>query len=78
VGFAAETENLAQYAEEKRKRKGIAMLVGNLAQHVMDADHTTVSIFDDAGEHRLATSSKQDIARQLIEVIATRMPASIR
>jgi len=74
VGFAAETENLAQYAEEKRKRKGIAMLVGNLAQHVMDADHTTVSIFDDAGEHRLATSSKQDIARQLIEAIATRMP----
>ena len=78
VGFAAETENLAQYAEEKRKRKGIAMLVGNLAQHVMDADHTTVSIFDDAGEHRLATSSKQDIARQLIEAIATRMPAVIR
>ena len=78
VGFAAETENLAQYAEEKRKRKGIAMLVGNLAQHVMDADHTTVSIFDDAGEHRLATSSKQDVARQLIEAIATRMPASIR
>ena len=78
VGFAAETENLAQYAEEKRKRKGIAMLVGNLAQHVMDADHTTVSIFDDAGEHRLATSSKQDIARQLIEAIATRMPAVSR
>jgi phosphopantothenoylcysteine decarboxylase/phosphopantothenate--cysteine ligase len=78
VGFAAETENLAQYAEEKRKRKGIAMLVGNLAQHVMDADHTTVSIFDDAGEHRLATSSKQDVARQLIEAIATRMPAVIR
>jgi phosphopantothenoylcysteine decarboxylase/phosphopantothenate--cysteine ligase len=76
VGFAAETENLAQHAEAKRKRKGIAMLVGNLAQHVMDADHTTVSIFDDAGEHHLATSSKQDIARQLIEAIAKRMPAS--
>lgn len=74
VGFAAETENLAQYAEEKRKRKGIAMLIGNLAQHVMDADYTTVSIFDDTGEHRLPSSTKQDVARQLIEAIATRMP----
>jgi phosphopantothenoylcysteine decarboxylase/phosphopantothenate--cysteine ligase len=74
VGFAAETENLAQYAEEKRKRKGISMLIGNLAQHVMDADHTTVSIFDEAGEHRLPKSSKQDVARQLIEAIAQRMP----
>ena len=78
IGFAAESTKLEEHADEKRKRKGIAMLVGNLAQHVMDADHTTVSIFDDAGEHRLAKSSKQDIARQLIEVIATRMPASIR
>jgi phosphopantothenoylcysteine decarboxylase/phosphopantothenate--cysteine ligase len=50
------------------------MLIGNLAQHVMDADHTTVSIFDEAGEHRLPKSSKQDVARQLIEAIAQRMP----
>jgi len=49
------------------------MLIGNLAQHVMDADHTTVSIFDMDGEHPLAPSGKQDIARQLIHAISTRM-----
>jgi len=73
VGFAAETERLSEFAHEKRLRKGIPMLIGNLAQHVMDADHTTVSIFDMHGEHALPTSGKQDIARQLIQAISTRI-----
>ncbi|MEI6837555.1 MAG: bifunctional phosphopantothenoylcysteine decarboxylase/phosphopantothenate--cysteine ligase CoaBC [Alcaligenaceae bacterium] len=74
VGFAAETERLSEFAQAKRVRKGIPMLIGNLAQHVMDADHTTVSIFDEHGEHPLPTSAKQDIARQLIAAIAARLP----
>lgn len=76
VGFAAETENLAEYAHAKRLRKGIPMLIGNLAQHVMDAEHTTVSIFDDQGEHALPLGSKQDIARQLITAISERFNQS--
>lgn len=76
VGFAAETERLSEFAHEKRLRKGIPMLIGNLAQHVMDADHTTVSIFDMNGEHPLPSSDKQDIARQLIHAISTRMKSS--
>ncbi|HBI84397.1 bifunctional phosphopantothenoylcysteine decarboxylase/phosphopantothenate--cysteine ligase CoaBC [Orrella sp. NBD-18] len=78
VGFAAETERLSEYANQKRLRKGIPMLIGNLAQNVMDADHTTVSIFDDQGEHVLATSTKQDVARQLIRAIAERLPSSMQ
>jgi len=74
VGFAAETERLSEFAQAKRVRKGIPMLIGNLAQHVMDADHTTVSIFDEHGEHPLPTSAKQDIARQVIAAIAARLP----
>lgn len=76
VGFAAETENLSEYAQQKRLRKGIPMLIGNLAQHVMDADHTTVSIFDDHGEHPLPLSHKQDVARQLVHAIAQRFKQS--
>ncbi|MDN3986361.1 bifunctional phosphopantothenoylcysteine decarboxylase/phosphopantothenate--cysteine ligase CoaBC [Zwartia vadi] len=76
VGFAAETENLSEYAHQKRLRKGIPMLIGNLAQHVMDADHTTVSIFDDQGEHALPLSHKQDAARQLVYAIAQRFKQS--
>lgn len=73
VGFAAETERLTEFAQDKRIRKAIPMLIGNLAQHVMDAEHTTVSIFDKDGEHPLPSSGKQDIARQLIHAIAQRM-----
>lgn len=76
VGFAAETENLSEFAQAKRLRKGIPVLIGNLAQHVMDSDHTTVSIFDEHGEHALPASSKQEVARQLIEAIAERFHQS--
>ncbi len=75
VGFAAETQLLSKFAHEKRLRKGIPMLVGNLAQHVMDADDTTVSLFDDAGEHPLPAGSKQDVARLIVRAIAARLPA---
>ena len=74
VGFAAETERLSEFSQAKRLRKGIPMLIGNLAQHVMDAEQTTVSIFDEQGEHPLPTSAKQDVARQLIAAIAARLP----
>lgn len=76
VGFAAETENLSEFAHSKRLRKGIPMLIGNLAQHVMDADHTTVSIFDEQGEHALPVSTKHEVARQLVEAIAQRFNQS--
>ncbi len=75
VGFAAETQLLSKFAHEKRLRKGIPMLVGNLAQHVMDVDDTTVSLFDDAGEHPLPAGSKQDVARLIVRAIAARLPA---
>jgi len=76
VGFAAETEHLSDHAHAKRLRKGIPMLIGNLAQHVMDAEHTTVSIFDDQGEHTLPLGTKQDIARQLVKAISERFKQS--
>lgn len=63
-----------KFAHEKRLRKGFQCL-GNLAQHVMDADVTTVSIFDDAGEHPIPPGTKYDVARQIVQAIAKRLPA---
>ncbi|RTZ47744.1 bifunctional phosphopantothenoylcysteine decarboxylase/phosphopantothenate--cysteine ligase CoaBC [Candidimonas sp. SYP-B2681] len=74
VGFAAETENLLEYAEAKRKRKGVPLLVGNLAQHAMNADSTELVLFDDAGHRSLPALPKIDAARQLIAAIAARLP----
>lgn len=74
VGFAAETENLLEYAEAKRKRKGVPLLVGNLAQQAMNAESTELVLFDDTGHKVLPALPKINAARQLIEAIAQRMP----
>ncbi|MDQ2140946.1 bifunctional phosphopantothenoylcysteine decarboxylase/phosphopantothenate--cysteine ligase CoaBC [Alcaligenaceae bacterium B3P038] len=74
VGFAAETEKLAEHAEAKRRRKGISLLVGNLAHQVMDADTTELVLFDEQGVHPLPPAPKLDAARRLIAEIASRAP----
>jgi phosphopantothenoylcysteine decarboxylase/phosphopantothenate--cysteine ligase len=77
VGFAAETENLHEYAQAKRQRKAVPLLVGNLAQHVMNADETELVLFDDQGSHPLPRLPKIEAARQLIQAIASRLPRLI-
>lgn len=72
VGFAAETEDLARHAAEKRARKRVPLLVGNLAQDVLGRDDTTLVLYDDAGEHPLARLSKLAAARQLVAEIGRR------
>ena len=78
VGFAAETENLHEYAQAKRQRKNIPLLVGNLAQNAMDADTTTLVLFDKNGHHDLPHLSKQQAARELIHAIANRLSERTR
>lgn len=71
VGFAAETTLDANEAQAKRQRKGVPLLIANLAQDVMDADHTTIYLVDDTGMKPMGTGSKLEIARTLIaEIIA--------
>lgn len=74
VGFAAETENLVEHAEAKRRRKGVPLLVGNLAQHVMEADITELVLFEDAGRTSLTPQPKLQAARALVREIARRLP----
>jgi len=74
VGFAAETENLTEHAEAKRRRKGVPLLVGNLAQNVMDADVTELVLFEDSGHTTLSPQPKLQAARALIAAIAERLP----
>src|SRR5690606_32922522 len=49
VGFAAETEQLSQHAGEKRARKKLPLLVGNLAQDALGRDDTKLVFYDDTG-----------------------------
>ncbi|WP_034640549.1 bifunctional phosphopantothenoylcysteine decarboxylase/phosphopantothenate--cysteine ligase CoaBC [Chitinilyticum aquatile] len=74
VGFAAESENLLEYGEAKRKRKQLPLLVANLVQTAMGADDNEVILLDDDGQHRLPRAPKQEIARRLVAHIARLYP----
>lgn len=71
VGFAAETEHLADYAEAKRIRKKLPLLVGNLAQDTLGQDTAELVLFDDQGQHPLPRANKLTQARHLIRHLAT-------
>jgi phosphopantothenoylcysteine decarboxylase/phosphopantothenate--cysteine ligase len=62
VGFAAESQDLDMYAEDKRKRKRLPLVVGNLVQDGMGGDENTVTLFDARGAHPLPRASKQVLA----------------
>lgn len=74
VGFAAETQNLNEFAEAKRRRKGVPLLVGNLAQRVMDADFTEFVLFEEKGQTALSPQPKLQAARTLVSAISQRLP----
>ena len=66
VGFAAETENLADYAQAKRRRKNIPMIVANLLQNTIGQDENEVTIYDDAGAHTLPRAAKSRLAQAIV------------
>jgi len=70
VGFAAESEKLAEYAEAKRKRKKVPLLAANLAQQAIGAEENEIILFDDGGAHPLPRAAKEVVARQLVEHMA--------
>src|SRR3954465_3052402 len=66
VGFAAESENLASYAEAKRSRKNLPMIVANLVQHTIGKEENEVTIYDDEGAHALARAPQSRIAHGIL------------
>jgi len=74
VGFAAETENLRDYAQAKRKKKRIPLLAANLAQDAFGRDDNALTLLDDSGETVLPRGPKIVLARQLVAHIAKMLP----
>lgn len=66
VGFAAESENLAEYAESKRKRKKIPMIVANLVQQAIGRDDNEVVIHDEQGAHPVPRAAKARVAAAIL------------
>ena len=71
VGFAAESRDLASYAEGKRITKNLGLVVGNLVQDGLGGDTNTVTLFDAAGVHVLPPADKFEVARGIVAHIAS-------
>jgi phosphopantothenoylcysteine decarboxylase/phosphopantothenate--cysteine ligase len=76
VGFAAESRELARYAEGKRQAKKLRLVAGNLVQDGMGGDSNAVTLFDAAGAHPLPPGDKLTIARAIVKHIAEMMNAN--
>lgn len=74
VGFAAETDNLLEFAEAKRQKKRLPMLVANLAQDALGADATELVILDNQGHHPLPRAQKIEQARHIIQHLSQLLP----
>jgi len=70
VGFAAESENLEEYAELKRRRKHLPLIVANDVKQAVGADEVQLILLDEAGRHVLEKADKLSQARRLIAHVA--------
>ena len=70
VGFAAESQNLEEYAEQKRRKKNIPLIVGNLVQEGFGGEDNRIVLFDEGGAYPLPPAAKSILARHLIEHLA--------
>jgi phosphopantothenoylcysteine decarboxylase/phosphopantothenate--cysteine ligase len=75
VGFAAESHEVDDNAEAKRKRKRVPLMIANRAQDALGSDDNEVTLLDDTGRHPLPRMDKLTLARRLVAEIARRLPA---
>ena len=74
VGFAAETENVRDYAMGKLESKKLDMIVANKvsADCGFDCDDNAVEVYWNNGEQSFPTTAKTELAHQLLELITER------
>lgn len=73
VGFAAESNDLEKHADEKRKRKNIPMIVGNIGPDTFGSDLNQFIVIDASGSKKIAKAEKLHLARQLIQLVAKKI-----
>jgi phosphopantothenoylcysteine decarboxylase / phosphopantothenate---cysteine ligase len=76
IGFAAETENLVEYARSKLVRKGLDLVIANDVSQAdigFNADQNEVILVGPNGELPLPKAGKSELAEQLISHISQLM-----
>ncbi|HZX72226.1 MAG TPA: bifunctional phosphopantothenoylcysteine decarboxylase/phosphopantothenate--cysteine ligase CoaBC [Rhodanobacter sp.] len=80
VGFAAETHDVASYAQGKLRNKGLDMIAANRVGDGLgfEADDNALTLYWADGEQALPRAPKSELARQLIAQVASRYRATRR
>jgi len=79
LGFAAETEKLEQHAVEKLQSKNLDMIAANRVaaeQTGFESDTNELTVIWPDGQRLLTLNDKNEIAKQLIDLVAERYNAS--
>ncbi|MES2490565.1 MAG: bifunctional phosphopantothenoylcysteine decarboxylase/phosphopantothenate--cysteine ligase CoaBC [Pseudomonadota bacterium] len=79
VGFAAETEKLAEHAQGKLQNKKLDLIAANLVGNgrAFDREDNALHLFWPGGDQELAPASKTALARELAQVIASRYRSKV-
>jgi len=70
VGFAAESEHVLEYAQQKKERKHIPLLIANQISESVGEDISSVYILGDKGNFTIKQREKALIAQKIVNVIA--------
>ncbi|WP_153914490.1 bifunctional phosphopantothenoylcysteine decarboxylase/phosphopantothenate--cysteine ligase CoaBC [Shewanella sp. TC10] len=79
VGFAAETDNVEEYARGKLERKKLDLIAANdvsVAGLGFNADANALHVFWKDGSQQLPATDKLTLAKQLLTLIATKIKTS--
>lgn len=75
VGFAAETQNVEEYAQQKRVRKNLDLICANnvsIAGQGFNSDNNALHLFWQEGDKALPLSDKSLLGQQLLNEIVSR------
>ena len=78
VGFAAETQNVLQYAQDKLKRKKLDLICANdVSDSSMgfNSDHNAVTLIWHDGKHAIPATSKTELAKCILQHIVQQYSA---
>ncbi len=78
VGFAAETHDVLDYAEDKRRRKRLDMIAANqvgVAGSGFDSNQNALHVLWEGGGQELPLTDKTELGRQLMELVTERFHA---
>lgn len=76
VGFAAETERVADYARAKLERKRLDLICANQVGQAgcgFESDDNALLVIDAAGARALGPAPKAELAGQLLDIVAERL-----